>query len=145
MSWPPEVVRFTLMASEPGTTSPKDAQVQRALEISGPVLFQPPPLQDRELRDAEIEQEHRQIGLVDLLRHLHRQKVDIDTRIDRVVSEARQAGATWAAIGDALKISAQAAYQRWSEEGNAKHAQRQRALRLRETSNKATEDPNQAS
>lgn len=39
---------------------------------------------------------------------------------------ARGEGASWAEIGSALGVSPQAAYQRWSDSGRAKHAERQR-------------------
>ena len=43
-----------------------------------------------------------------------------------LVEEAKGLGATWAQIGDALGTTPQAAYQRWSAHGRAKHAAYQR-------------------
>lgn len=52
-----------------------------------------------------------------------REEMQIDAR------ELRAAGVTWAEIGTIVGISAQAAYQRWSEDGNKKHRERQQARR----------------
>lgn len=54
------------------------------------------------------------------------QIVDANNRLRMHVGDARAHGASWAAIGDALGVSAQAAYQRFSDDGREKHADRQR-------------------
>jgi hypothetical protein len=88
---------------------------------------------------AEAEGRHPQSidgtpGLLDRLTTVHLTVQTLQGDLDRLVQELRAAGATWASIGNAVGISAQAAHQRWSIDGNAKHKIRQRQRRATEPS-----------
>jgi len=54
---------------------------------------------------------------------------DIKLQIDETAVAAKQAGATWANIGEAAGITPQSAYQRWSAQGREKHRDYQRKRR----------------
>jgi hypothetical protein len=57
---------------------------------------------------------------------LHRWSAVIQAQIDKAAQEARDQGASWGILGARIGASPQAAHQRWSEDGRAKHAERQR-------------------
>lgn len=61
------------------------------------------------------------------LEKLEQARLDVQEAVDFL----RTLGATWVDIGKVAGISAQAAYQRWSEAGRAQNAARQRKLRQR--------------
>lgn len=63
------------------------------------------------------------------LQHSQRQAEMLRDAMEKDARELRSSGVTWAEIGSIVGISAQAAYQRWSEAGNKKHRERQQARR----------------
>ena len=54
--------------------------------------------------------QHRQVNALDLLATV---RLDLDTTIECTVAAARVDGNTWQAIGDALGITRQAAWERY--------------------------------
>lgn len=63
------------------------------------------------------------------LQNSQRQAEELRDSMEKDARELRSSGVTWAEIGSIVGISAQAAYQRWSEAGNKKHRERQQARR----------------
>lgn len=59
-------------------------------------------------------------------------KENLSAELNQIASQAREAGATWSDIAEAVDITPQSAYQRWSERGREKHRQskRKRPLEL---------------
>lgn len=63
------------------------------------------------------------LGAIAVLSQLRR---DLTAEIEELVGQAREWGATWTDVGSVEGVAPQTAYQRWSEQGRAKHREAQR-------------------
>ncbi len=133
------VDRMTKMLREAvGRAEDAELEVARLKSEAAAVDQHFPDLDIHEIIDTDLERKESQSGEVEsvhgphvaeILGHISSNTQTIAELVSEnadLANEAKQAGATWRAIGEAAGITAQSAYQRWSADGRTRHRDHQR-------------------